>query len=113
MDFSLSDEERAIRDTARAFIRREVMPLETEVLRRERNHQPGLLHSEPVELQHKAKSFGFWGLSTPEADGGMNLPALMQALIAGELGRTFVPFRFGGEADNILYFANAQQRKEF
>ncbi len=113
MDFSLSDEERAVRDTARDFIRKEVMPLEAEVLRRERNHQPGLEHSEVVELQHKAKAFGFWGLSTPEADGGMNLPAVMQALIAGEVGRTFVPFRFGGEADNILYFANAEQRKEF
>jgi acyl-CoA dehydrogenase len=113
MDFSLSEEERAIRDTAREFIRKEVMPLEPEVLRRERAHQPGLEHSEVVELQHKAKAFGFWGLSTPEADGGMDLPAVTQALIAAELGRTFVPFRFGGEADNILYFANAEQRKEF
>jgi len=113
MDFSLSDTERAVRDTARDFIRKEVMPLEQEVLRRERSHQPGLERSELVELQQKAKVFGFWGLSTPEADGGMNLPAIMQALIAGELGRTFVPFSFGGEADNILYYTNADQRKEF
>ena len=113
MDFSLSDEERAVRDTARDFIRKEVMPLEAEVLRRERNSQPGLEHSELVELQHKAKAFGFWGLSTPEDDGGMNLPAIMQALIAQELGRTFVPFRFGGEADNILYHANAEQRTDY
>ena len=28
MDFSLTDEERAIRDTARQFITKEVMPLE-------------------------------------------------------------------------------------
>jgi len=28
VDFSLSDEERAVRDTARQFITREVMPLE-------------------------------------------------------------------------------------
>lgn len=113
MDFSLSDEELAIRDTARDFIRKEVMPLEAEVLRRERAHQPGLEHSELVQLQHKAKAFGFWGLSTPEEDGGMSLPAIMQALIAAELGRTFVPFRFGGEADNILYFCNPEQRKEY
>jgi len=113
MDFSLSDDERAIRDTAREFIVKEVMPLESEVLRRERNHQQGLEHSEVVELQHKAKAFGFWGLATPEADGGMNLPAVTQALIASELGRTFVPFRFGGEADNILFHANAEQRREF
>lgn len=113
MDFSLSDEERAVRDTARDFLRKEVMPMESEVLRRERAGQPGLLADELEDLQHKAKSFGFWGLSTPEEYGGMNLPAVMQALIAQELGRTFVPFKFGGEADNILYYANDEQRKEY
>ena len=34
MDFALSDEERAVRDTVRAFVTREVLPLEQEVLRR-------------------------------------------------------------------------------
>jgi acyl-CoA dehydrogenase len=113
MDFSLSDEERAIRDTARAFIAKEVMPLEQEVLRRERNHQPGLDRSELRELQQKAREFGFWGLSTPEEYGGMNLSAVMQSLIWTEIGRTFVPFRFGGEADNILYLANDEQKQEY
>lgn len=113
MDFSLSDEERAIRDTARQFISREVMPLEQEALRRERVHQPGLDRSELVELRQKAKKFGFWGLSTPEEYGGMALPAVMQSLLWTELGRTFVQFSFGGEADNILYFANDDQKREF
>ncbi|WP_020525587.1 acyl-CoA dehydrogenase family protein [Catelliglobosispora koreensis] len=113
MDFSLSDEERAVRDTARSFIRKEVMPLEQEVLRRERAHQPGLSRDELRELQLKAKQFGFWGLSTPEEFGGMNLPAVMQSLIWTEIGRSWVPFRFGGEADNILFYANASQREEF
>ena len=62
MDFGLSDEERAIRDTVRDFMAKELMPLEAEVLRRERNHQPGSSRSELRELQLKAKSFGFWGL---------------------------------------------------
>jgi alkylation response protein AidB-like acyl-CoA dehydrogenase len=113
MDFSLSDEERAVRDTVRAFITREVMPLEQEVLRRERNHLPGLDRSELRELQLKARKFGFWGLSTPEEYGGMNLSAVMQSLIWTEIGRTFVPFRFGGEADNILYLANDEQKREY
>lgn len=113
MDFSLNDEEKAIRDTARAFIHREVMPLEQEVLRRERAHQPGLDRSELRELQLKAKAFGFWGLSTPEEFGGMNLSAVLQSLIWTEVGRTFVPFRFGGEADNILFHTNASQREEY
>jgi acyl-CoA dehydrogenase len=113
MDFSLSDEERAIRDTARQFITREVMPLEQEALRRERAHQPGLELSELRELQQKAKKFGFWGLSTPEEYGGMDLPAVMQSLLWTEVGRTFVQFRFGGEADNILYHGNDEQKREY
>jgi acyl-CoA dehydrogenase len=113
VDFSLSDEERAIRDTARSFITREVMPLEQEALRRERAHQPGLELSELRELQLKAKKFGFWGLSTPERHGGMDLPAVMQSLIWTEVGRSFVQFRFGGEADNILYLADEAQQAEY
>ncbi|MFB9694566.1 acyl-CoA dehydrogenase family protein, partial [Amorphoplanes digitatis] len=113
MDFSLSDEERAVRDTARTFITREVMPLEQEALRRERAHQPGLEPGELRELQLKAKKFGFWGLSTPEQYGGMDLPAVLQSLIWTELGRTFVQFKFGGEADNILYHANDEQKAEY
>jgi alkylation response protein AidB-like acyl-CoA dehydrogenase len=113
MDFSLSDEERAIRDTARQFIAREVMPLEQDVLRRERANQPGLERSELVELRQKAKKFGFWGLGTPEEYGGMDLPAVMQSLIWTEVGRTYAPFTFGGEADNILYYANEDQKREF
>jgi len=113
MDFSLTDEERAIRDTARQFITKEVMPLEQEALLRERRHQPGLELSELRELQQKAKKFGFWGLSTPEEYGGMDLPAVLQSLIWTEVGRTFVQFKFGGEADNILYYANDAQKEEF
>src|SRR3954470_19406495 len=113
MDFSLTDEERAIRDTARQFITRDVMPLEQEALLRERRHQPGIELSELRELQLKAKQFGFWGLSTPEEYGGMNPPAVMQSLIWTEIGHTFVRFRFGGEADNILFFANEDQKREY
>ena len=113
MDFSLSDEERAVRDTAREFITREVMPLELQALRRERRHQPGLDRSELRELQLKARKFGFWGLSTPTEYGGMNLTAVLQSLIWTEVGRTFVQFRFGGEADNILYLADARQKQEY
>ena len=113
MDFSLSDEERAVRDTARQFITREVMPLEQEALRRERAHLPGLDRSELVELRQKAKKFGFWGLSTPEEYGGMNLPAVLQSLIWTEIGRSFVQFTFGGEADNILYRCDDRQKAEY
>jgi acyl-CoA dehydrogenase len=113
IDFSLGEEERAVRDTARAFIRKEVMPLEQEVLRRERAHEPGLRRDELRELQLKAREFGFWGLGTPQEYGGMDLTAVLQSLIWTEVGRSFVPFRFGGEADNILFHANDEQRAEY
>ena len=95
MDFSLTDEQRAIRDTVRTFVSKEVMPLEPEVLRRERRGEPGITREEYVALQQKAKSFGFWGIGTPEEYGGMELPAVTQSLIWTE--RPLVrAFRFGG-----------------
>lgn len=113
MDFSLTDEQRDIRDTARAFIRNEVMVLEPEVLQRERRGESGLERSELQALQKKARDFGFWGLGTPTAYGGAELPAVTQSLIWTEVGRTFVPFVFGGETDVILYKANDAQREEY
>jgi alkylation response protein AidB-like acyl-CoA dehydrogenase len=113
VDFSLSDEQRAIRDTTRTFVRKELLPLEEEALRRERAGQIGVEREQIRELRLKAKSFGFWGLNTPEEYGGMNLPAVTQAIVTAELGRTFIPFSFGGEADNILYAGNEEQRREY
>jgi acyl-CoA dehydrogenase len=113
MDFSLDDEQREIRDWVRTFVRREIMPLEPEVLRRERRGEPGLTGEELRDLRGKAKDAGFWGVLTPQEYGGMGLPAMMAALIEAELGRSFVPFRFGGSADNILFHANEEQKQRY
>jgi acyl-CoA dehydrogenase len=113
VDFSLTDEERQIRDTVREFIEREVMPLEPEVLRNERAGRPGVERAVIRELQLKARRIGFWGVLTPEEYGGMDLGPVMAAIIAMEAGRTFVPFQFGGSADNILYFANEEQKQRY
>ncbi len=113
VDFSLSDEERQIRDTVRSFIEKEVMPLEPEVLRNERAGLPGLEAGVLRDLQLKARRMGFWGVNTPEEYGGMNLGAVMSAILAIETGRTFVPFTFGGRADNILYAGTPEQRQRY
>ncbi|HET7356038.1 MAG TPA: acyl-CoA dehydrogenase family protein, partial [Nocardioidaceae bacterium] len=110
MDLSLTDEEREIRDWVRTFVRREIVPLEPEVLQRERRNERGLTTSELEELQEKAKAAGFFGVHTPTEYGGMGLGAVMTALVEVELGRSFVPFRFAGDADNILFFANEEQK---
>jgi acyl-CoA dehydrogenase len=113
VDFSLSDEERQIRDTVRAFIEKEVMPLEPDVLRNERAGRPGIERERLRELQAKARRSGFWGVNTPAEYGGMNLGAVMAAIVAMETGRTFVPFDFGGNADNILYAGNEEQKQRY
>ncbi len=113
MDLSLSEEERAVRDWVRTFVTREIIPLEPEVLRRERAGEAGLPADELARLQDKAKLAGFWGVLTPEEYGGMGLGAVMTALVETELGKSFVPFRFGGYADNILYLASEDQRQRY
>jgi alkylation response protein AidB-like acyl-CoA dehydrogenase len=113
LDFSLGDEERQIRDTVRSFVEREVMPLEPEVLRNERQGYPALDPQVLKELRAKARQAGFWGVNTPEEYGGMALGAVMSAIVAMETGRTFVPFSFGGNADNILYSANEEQKQRY
>lgn len=113
IDFSLSEEQREVRDTIRRFIEREVMPLEPQVLRNERAGLPGIERDQLRELQAKAKKAGYWGINTPEEYGGIDLGPVMSAIVAMESGRTFVPFRFGGSADNILYAGTPEQKQEY
>jgi alkylation response protein AidB-like acyl-CoA dehydrogenase len=113
MDLSLSEEEREIREWVRVFVTKELMPLEPDVLERERRGERGISLDEVGALQAKARESGFFGIQTPEEYGGMGLGAVMHALIEVELGRTFVPFKFGGDADNILFEANDEQRERY
>ncbi len=113
MDLTLTDEEREIRDWVRTFVTKELMPLEPQVLERERNGDRGITPEEIKALQDKARTSGFFGIQTPEEYGGMGLGAVMNALIEAELGRTFAPFKFGGDADNILFDANEEQKETY
>ncbi|KAB8190852.1 acyl-CoA dehydrogenase [Nonomuraea phyllanthi] len=113
MDFSLTPEERQIRDTVRSFVEKEIMPLEPEVLRNEREGRPALPADVLRDLRAKARKSGFWGINTPEEYGGAALGPIMSAIIAMEIGRTFVPFSFGGSADNILYAGTDEQKQRY
>lgn len=113
MDFSLTDEQKMIQKTVRSFVKKELIPLEADVLRNERDGKPGISEEKIAELRSKAKDMGFWGINTPEEFGGADLGPTMTALIMMELGRTFVPFSFGGSADNILYYCNEQQKENY
>ncbi|WP_462409761.1 acyl-CoA dehydrogenase family protein [Neobacillus sp. Marseille-QA0830] len=113
MDFLLTEEEEMLQRTVRQFVQKELIPLEQEVIRNERAGRVGVTDEQLRELQIKARNMGFWGINTPEEYGGVNLGPLMTTLIHIELGKTFIPFTFGGDADNILYHCNEEQKKKY
>lgn len=113
MFLRLTDEQKMVQKTIRKFVEQELMPLESEVLRNEREGKPGISAEKLRELQLKAKKAGFWGINTPAEYGGADLGHLMQAIVTIEVSKTFVPFKFGGSADNILYYANEEQKKRY
>jgi acyl-CoA dehydrogenase len=113
MFLRLTDEQKMVQKTIRKFVEKELMPLENEVLRNEREGKPSLSPEKWKELQLKAKEAGFWGINTPEEYGGANLGNVMLAIVMMEVSKTFVPFQFGGSADNILYYANEEQKKKY
>ncbi|MDN3428028.1 acyl-CoA dehydrogenase family protein [Microbacterium sp. APC 3898] len=113
MHLRLSEEQEMIQKTIRRFVEKELIPLENEVLKNEREGRPSLEPEKMKELQKKAKDFGFWGINTPEEYGGSNLGQMMLAIVLMEVSKTFVPFTFGGSADNILYYGNEEQKKKY
>ena len=78
MDFELSELHRAIRDTARAFARKEVAPHARRWDTEERF---------PVEIVPKLGELGFLGIRVPEEYGGAGLDTLAYAIIVEELAR--------------------------
>src|SRR5579885_2480982 len=113
MDFALSSEQLMVQETVRRFVDRELIPLEAEALRNEGRYAHAIPDDKHHELQEKAKAMGFWGINTPKEYGGADLGPIMGAITAMEMARTFVPFNFGGNADNILYRCNEEQKKRY
>jgi len=78
MDFDLTDEQVLVRDTARAFTDREVVPAAKENARR---------HHFDLELVRKIADQGYLGAIVPEQYGGAGLDHLTYGIIAEEVGR--------------------------
>ncbi|WP_102336369.1 acyl-CoA dehydrogenase family protein [Salimicrobium jeotgali] len=113
MYLRLTEEQKMVQATIRRFVERELMPLENEVLRNERAGKPSLSPEKMEELQAKAKEAGFWGINTPSEYGGADIGQMMLAIVLMEVSKTFVPFQFGGSADNILYYGNKEQKEKY
>ena len=113
MDFSLSTEQKMMLDVTRRFVERELMPLEGQMQEAELDGRYFPDAETTDALRQKARQAGLWGMMTPEAYGGADLGFMMTSLILMETSRSFIPFRYGGDADNILYHANDDQKARY
>ena len=78
VDFSLSDEQKQLRDLAREFTQKEIVPVAAELDKKAEF---------PTEQIRKAWELGLMNVQVREAYGGMGLGVLEDCLIAEELGR--------------------------
>ncbi|OYU47942.1 MAG: acyl-CoA dehydrogenase [Rhizobiales bacterium PAR1] len=83
MDFALDEQQRMLIDTVRAFIKKELAPLEDEI------ETTGVLRPELAkEVHEKAKALGLYALNIPEEFGGGGLSAVDHMLVEEQFGHT-------------------------
>jgi len=109
VDFRLTEEQRLITDTVRAFVEKELYPHEDEVER---------LDEVPAELagqiRAKAIAAGLYAANMPAELGGGGLDALSLVLVERELGRASYALQMLVERpSNILQGCNEDQRKRY
>ncbi len=110
MNFGLTDEQRMIVETTRAFVEAELYPHEALVER------TGHLPMEVVrEVQAKAMAAGLYAANMPEEVGGAGLDTLSWLLYESELGRANYALHWTCVArpSNILLAGTAEQRERY
>ncbi len=109
MDFGLSHEQSLVVDTVRAFVEKELYPLEKEVER------TGELPREVGrQIQEKVKALGFFAPNIPEAYGGGGLDHVTFTLLERELGRASMALSvWWGRPSRILCGCNERQRERY
>jgi len=110
MHFGLTEEQRLIVDTTRAFVENELYPHEAEIER------TGHLRMDLVrELQKKAIEAGLYAANMPEEVGGAGLDTLTWLLYEKELGRANYALHWTCVArpSNILLAGTPEQREKY
>ncbi len=108
MDFTLSDEQELIRQTARAFCDAEIAPFATEWDRAEAIDRG---------IVAKLAELGFLAAALPEEHGGMGLDMVSYTLVVEEIGRADSNVRGIVSVSNGLYgktvarWGNSEQRE--
>lgn len=110
MDFGLTDEQRAVVATTRAFVEKELYPHEEEVER------TGVLRPElAAEIRAKAIRAGLYAANIAEEHGGAGLDAVTLALFEKELGKANYALHYTGvvRPSNILMAGTPEQRERY
>ena len=110
MDFGLSEEQRLIVETTRAFVENELYPHEAEVER------TGILRMGLVkEIQAKAIEAGLYAANMPEEVGGAGLDTPTWLLYEKELGKANYALHWTCVArpSNILLAGTPEQREKY
>ena len=110
MDFQLTDEQRMIIDTTKAFVENELYPHENEI------ELTGILRPDlKQELKRKAIEAGLYAANMPEEAGGAGLDTLTWVLYERELGRANYALHWTCVArpSNILMACVGEQRERY
>ena len=109
MDFGLSDEQRAVVATTKAFVERELYPHEQEVER------TGVLRPELAEeITKKAIKAGLHAANMPEEVGGAGLDTVTWVLYEKELGKANYALHSAiGRPSNILLAGTDEQKERY
>lgn len=78
MDFELNDDQRLFRRTLRDFVEKDIVPVASEWERAGRY---------PTEIVERFKDLGLFGITIPEAYGGIDLDRVSFALVFEEIAR--------------------------
>jgi alkylation response protein AidB-like acyl-CoA dehydrogenase len=110
VDFSLTDEQRDVSRTARAFAEREILP---------RIHELDSTSTYDRSLYEKMGSTGFLGLPIPERYGGSGMDYIAFANLCEEMERADTAFRVilsvhtGLNSLTLLQWANEEQKQQY
>jgi butyryl-CoA dehydrogenase len=110
MDLALSEEQKMVRDLARDFAMKEVLPQAAENDR---------AHRFPAELVKRMAELGFLGIAVPEEWGGAGMDNVAYVLVMEEISRAcagtgvIMSVNNSLSSDPILKFGTDAQKKEW
>src|SRR4051795_8230726 len=110
MDFALTDEQRLIQDTVRAFVDERVLPVAI---------QNDIDHKLDLELIEGMAELGILGIVIPEEYGGAGLDFVAEALACEEIERgeaafrTLISVHVGLNSMSVLKYGTEEQKQRY